>query len=345
MSSSRRAAPSPRFSPSTSSSKAAPASARSSSTTPASSCDLRAERQRPDGQRLPEYSEARLPTLERKLFSAIADLSGRRDCPADRLARLCRWIGWARPTRSFRPRWPGRRRQASAEALVRGFEAGRRDSSPCARGRRAQSAVADEHRSDDSLGARHRSCSAGGASALRRHHSRAGAPGVRADRAGHVRRAAGRAVYPDATSSLRLTYGTVKGYTEEDGTPVAPFTRLGQACTRGRRLSRERSPYVLPTRWLQRKIEPRSEAAAQLRQHARYRRRQQRIAGGQPVRRAGRPGLRREYPVAACVFRLRCRTEPDHQRRRAGDPRRASDHLRCRRAGRRNRRRAMPSTR
>jgi hypothetical protein len=62
----------------------------------------------------------------------------------------------------------------------------------------------------------------------------------------------GTAVYPDATASLRLTYGTVKGYTEEDGTPVLPFTRLEGLYARAE-VHRARSPYVLPSRWLERK--------------------------------------------------------------------------------------------
>ncbi len=33
--------------------------------------------------------------------------------------------------------------------------------------------------------------------------------------------------YPDATFTLRLSYGTVKGYTEDDGTAVPPWTEIG----------------------------------------------------------------------------------------------------------------------
>ncbi len=36
----------------------------------------------------------------------------------------------------------------------------------------------------------------------------------------------GRAVYPDANSSLRITFGNVMGYTKLDGSVQAPFTRL-----------------------------------------------------------------------------------------------------------------------
>ena len=36
----------------------------------------------------------------------------------------------------------------------------------------------------------------------------------------------GRPVYPDANSSLRVTYGTVKGYSPRDGMRYEPFTGL-----------------------------------------------------------------------------------------------------------------------
>lgn len=36
----------------------------------------------------------------------------------------------------------------------------------------------------------------------------------------------GRPIYPDANSSLRVTYGTVKGYSPRDGVSYEPFTRL-----------------------------------------------------------------------------------------------------------------------
>jgi hypothetical protein len=39
--------------------------------------------------------------------------------------------------------------------------------------------------------------------------------------------AEGRAVYPDANGSLRVTYGTVEGYMPRDGVRFLPFTRLG----------------------------------------------------------------------------------------------------------------------
>jgi hypothetical protein len=55
----------------------------------------------------------------------------------------------------------------------------------------------------------------------------------------------GTTTYPDATFSLRLSYGTVKGY-QENGRPVPSFTTLGGIFER----ATGQEPYALPERWL-----------------------------------------------------------------------------------------------
>lgn len=42
----------------------------------------------------------------------------------------------------------------------------------------------------------------------------------------------GEAVYPDANSSLRITFGNVKPYTKLDGTPQQPFTKLEEVAAK-----------------------------------------------------------------------------------------------------------------
>ena len=54
----------------------------------------------------------------------------------------------------------------------------------------------------------------------------------------------GRQSYPDATFTLRLSFGRVRGYVER-GTAVPPFTTLGGAFEQD--LGAE--PYALPERW------------------------------------------------------------------------------------------------
>jgi hypothetical protein len=55
----------------------------------------------------------------------------------------------------------------------------------------------------------------------------------------------GKSTYPDATFTLRLSYGTVKGY-EENGHHVGPFTVIGGAFER----ATGRDPFKLPESWI-----------------------------------------------------------------------------------------------
>jgi hypothetical protein len=55
----------------------------------------------------------------------------------------------------------------------------------------------------------------------------------------------GTSVYPDATFTLRLNWGTVQGW-NENGTPVVPFTRLGRAFER----ATGADPFRIPDSWL-----------------------------------------------------------------------------------------------
>jgi len=61
----------------------------------------------------------------------------------------------------------------------------------------------------------------------------------------------GTRLYPDATFTLRLSYGTVKGY-KENGKQVTPFTTLGGLYERSAKFKAE-FPYNLPPRWTEKK--------------------------------------------------------------------------------------------
>jgi hypothetical protein len=61
----------------------------------------------------------------------------------------------------------------------------------------------------------------------------------------------GTSGYPDATFTLRLSYGLVKGY-EEDGHPVPAITTLGGLYERAKEMN-NRAPFELPARWEKRK--------------------------------------------------------------------------------------------
>jgi hypothetical protein len=67
-----------------------------------------------------------------------------------------------------------------------------------------------------------------------------------AARLAHARFAVlGTSVYPDANFTLRLSYGTVRGWTER-GEPVAPFTRLERLYER----ATGAEPFRLPESWI-----------------------------------------------------------------------------------------------
>jgi len=61
----------------------------------------------------------------------------------------------------------------------------------------------------------------------------------------------GTKLYPDATFTPRLSYGTVKGYTE-NGKRVTPFTTLGGLYDRAAGFKYQ-FPYNLPPRWTEKK--------------------------------------------------------------------------------------------
>ncbi|HEX3085601.1 MAG TPA: S46 family peptidase [Pyrinomonadaceae bacterium] len=61
----------------------------------------------------------------------------------------------------------------------------------------------------------------------------------------------GTKLYPDATFTPRLSYGTVKGYSE-NGKRVTPFTTLGGLYDRATNFKNE-FPYNLPPRWMEKK--------------------------------------------------------------------------------------------
>ncbi|MGH9970617.1 MAG: S46 family peptidase, partial [Pyrinomonadaceae bacterium] len=68
----------------------------------------------------------------------------------------------------------------------------------------------------------------------------------------------GTKLYPDATFTLRLSYGAVKGYWE-NGKFVPPFTTLGGLYARARKFN-FKFPYSLPPRWLEKEkaVNPRT---------------------------------------------------------------------------------------
>ena len=107
-------------------------------------------------------------------------------------------------------------------------------------------------------------------------------PGLRQDRQGQISRSADKDIYPDATFTLRLAFGTVKGY-EEDGKQI-PFETTFAGLYERSKEHHDKAPFDLPPRWVERKDKLDSEDAVQLRVHGRHHRRQLGQPGDQPQR-------------------------------------------------------------
>jgi len=223
------------------------------------------EAAKPSGERLREFRDSNRPSLELQLFSPeplyeayeIVKL-------ADSLTFLATMLGPDDPL--VVAVLAGTSPQARAGELVRGTSLGR------------QAAAADgQPHSPDTR----RSLYDGGAAAVAASAdpmlalARSVDPESRAlrkiaEEAQEVKRQAhaeiararfardGAAAYPDATFTLRLAYGTVRGY-EEDGGDVAPITTYAGLFKRAA-AKQGRPPFDLPPRW--RDARPRLEADA-----------------------------------------------------------------------------------
>ena len=89
----------------------------------------------------------------------------------------------------------------------------------------------------------------------------------------------GTASYPDATFTLRLSFGTVKGY-DEEGQAVRPLTTIGSLVREIR--GKQRSSTLQPRFALEGKgKQPRSQYTAEFCEHQRHHRRQLRQPGSQ----------------------------------------------------------------
>ena len=64
----------------------------------------------------------------------------------------------------------------------------------------------------------------------------------------------GTSVYPDATFTLRLAFGAVKGY-QEDGRQIPASTTVRRRCTTAPPTIGNREPFDLPQRWLDARTE------------------------------------------------------------------------------------------
>jgi hypothetical protein len=206
------------------------------------------EKPKPPGDRLREYGEARLPSLELQLFSEEPLFEDFETVKlADSLTYLCEQLGEDNPL--VQQVLAGKSPRQRARELVRGCKL--KDVS--LRKKLYEGGKSAVDAADDPMIA---------LAKLIDPEARALRKTVESEieevtRQAHAQIAKARyaiegsGTYPDATFTLRLAFGTVKGY-EEDGKPVPAFTTFAGLYERSKE-HQNQPPFQLPPRWVERK--------------------------------------------------------------------------------------------
>jgi len=200
------------------------------------------ERTKANTDRLREFSEGSLPAIERELVAHVPVYPELEVLTLSfSLERMREWLG---------PDQPVVRRLLAAEspdALAERVVAETQLNDPAVRKQLWVGGKAAVDASLDPMIALARSVDADARAIRKQYENDVEAPVAEAaQRIAAARfKAYGTNVYPDATFTLRLNYGTVQGWVE-NGTPVDPFTHLGRAFER----ATGASPFKIPDSWM-----------------------------------------------------------------------------------------------
>lgn len=200
------------------------------------------ERKRPSTERLREYRDSALPTLELKTMSRRPIHAQTEELTLTfSLTKLREQLGADHPlVRKVLDVY-------TPEEVARNIVASTRLSDPAVRKQLWDGGAAAVQRSTDPM-IRLARLIDGDARAVRKQFEDQ-VEAVRDKNSELIARALfavqGTAMYPDATFTLRLTFGTVKGYSE-DGREIAPLTTMRGAFER----ATGREPFILPPTWL-----------------------------------------------------------------------------------------------
>ena len=209
---------------------------------------MASENEKPNGERLPEFTDARRASLELGLYSPapIHDDFEKLKL-ADSLAFMIELLG--ADNALAKQIMNGKTPEARAAELI----AGTKLKDVAARKELATGGLQAIEASTDPMIVLARTIDPKARELRKRFESEVSA----VERANYAKIARARfdtegtRLYPDATFTLRLSYGTVKGYTE-NGKQVTPFTTLGGLYERSAKFKAE-FPYNLPPRWMSRK--------------------------------------------------------------------------------------------
>jgi len=206
------------------------------------------ESAKPNGERLPEYTDARRASLEQALYSpAPIHTDFEKLKLADSLGFMVELLG--ADNALVKQVLDGKTPEARADELIAGTKLGDVEF----RKELAKGGKAAIEASNDPMIVVARLIDPKAREARKRYETEI--TGV--ERANYAKIAKalfeteGTKLYPDATFTLRLSYGAVQGYME-NGKKVVPFTTLGGLYARADSFKQE-FPYNLPQRWLDKK--------------------------------------------------------------------------------------------
>jgi hypothetical protein len=209
---------------------------------------LAAENEKPNAQRLPEYTDARRASLELALFSPapIHDDFEKLKL-ADSLGFMVELLG--ADNELVKQVLDGKSPEERANEII----AGTKLKDPAYRKEVAAGGPKAIAESTDPMIVVARTIDAKAREARKRYESEV--LGVERANYAKIARALfdteGTKLYPDATFTLRLSYGSVQGY-NENGKKITPFTTLGGLYARADQF-KQQFPYVLPPRWMEKK--------------------------------------------------------------------------------------------
>lgn len=203
------------------------------------------ETKKPDGERLKEFRSAALPSLEQALFSEAPVYPALDEALlADYLEFMSGKLGASHPV--VASLLEGRTAATAAKAYV----SATRLMNVAERKRLAKEPGALAA-SKDGMIEFARKLDAGARAARKRYEDEVESVVTRA--ASEIARARfalyGAAEYPDATFTLRLAYGTVRGYKDDSGAVVPYATTIGGLYPK----AKDVEPYILPESWLKAK--------------------------------------------------------------------------------------------
>jgi len=201
-----------------------------------------AERSKNNTERLREYTDAALPRVRQQLLAAVPIYPQREKLTLSfGFERMREWLG---------PDAPIVRQllvKDSPDSLAARLVDGSHLADPKLRERLWEGGVAAVDASDDPMIALARAVDAESRAVRQRFESEAEAPDdAGAEKIARARfRIYGTSVPPDATFTLRLNFGTVKGW-QEDGREIEPFTHLARLFER----ATGAEPFRIPDSWM-----------------------------------------------------------------------------------------------